>query len=204
MILNQSERQLLLQHAAIRRYPKRRLLFQRGDEGDNLFLVIDGEVEIFLGAGHDRTLISRMHAGEMFGELSLVGDCRRTASAMTVAKSSLAMIPRAEFHSCLAENAVLQAAIFDHLVSLVDGLTMRVSTAQLGAYGRVRACLCTLAGSTEAGQALPGIWRQQSLAEWAGCTRETVAKIMGQLQRGGWVRYDRGRIVILRCLPTTF
>jgi CRP/FNR family transcriptional regulator, cyclic AMP receptor protein len=204
VILGERERELLLRHAVIRRYPRGRLLFRRGDDGHSLFLVIDGEVEIFLGEDQERTLIARMHAGEVFGELSLMGDCRRTASAITVAKSSLAIVTRSEFQSRLAESGELRAAVLQHLVRLADALTVRVSTVQMGAYGRLRSCLCALAGSTDKGCAIPGIWTQQSLAEWTGCTRETVAKIMGQLRRGGWVRYNRGRIVIVRCLPTTF
>jgi CRP-like cAMP-binding protein len=204
MILGERERQLLLRQATVRRYPRGRVLFQHGDDAHSLFFVIDGEVEIFLGEPHERTLIFCVHAGQVFGELSLLKGCRRTVSAITVAKSSLAIITREEFQHCLVESAELRAAVLQHLVSLVDELTVRVSTLQLSAYGRLRSCLSTLAGSTEEAHVLPGTWTQQRLAEWAGCTRETVAKIMGQLRRGGWVRYNRGRIVIVRDLPTTF
>jgi CRP/FNR family transcriptional regulator, cyclic AMP receptor protein len=200
MRLRQAEWEVLLRHATMRKYPRGQLLFERNDEGHCAFLVAEGEVEIFLGDGAERTLIGRKHAGDLFGELSVLLDRPRMASACTVSDTVMATIPRAAFRACHAESAALQEAIHRHLASLLDEATLRLSTMHYGAYGRLRVCLCTLG---ESGQ-LPGVWTQQRLAEWAGCTRETVGKIFGELRRGGWIRCERGRIAILKPLPPYF
>jgi CRP-like cAMP-binding protein len=200
MSLRQAEWDVLLRQATVRRYPRAQLLFERNDDGHCAFLVTEGEVEIFLGDGAERTLISRKHTGDLFGELSVLFDRPRMASARTVSDTVLAIISRANFRACHAESAALQEAIRRHLVSLLDETTLRLFTMHHSVYGRLRVCLCTLG---ESGQ-LPGVWTQQRLAEWAGCTRETVGKILGELGRGGWIRCERGRITILKPLPFYF
>jgi len=203
MMLEESERALLLERAVLRRYLRGRTLFEQGEEGHTLFLVVEGEVEIFVGEGPGRTLINRELAGDVFGELSLLADRPRTASARTVSDSLLGVVSRVTFRECHASNPALQDAMRRNLIRMVDQATMRLSTVHLSAYGRLRACLCSHVAADGVG-ALPGIWTQQSLAEWTGCTRETVAKIIGELRHGGWIRNDRGRVTILRPLPPSF
>jgi len=201
MVLDEIERVLLLEHGELRRYRRDSLLFERGAEGHALFLIVEGEVEIFVGDGAGRTLIGRKRAGEVFGELALLADRPRTASARTTSNSLLAVVSRASFLACHAANPPLQDAIRRHLVATVEQTTLRLATVHLSAYGRLRTCLYDHA---EVDGTLPGVWTQQSLAAWSGCTRETVAKILGDLRRGGWIRNDRGRIAILRQLPLSF
>jgi CRP/FNR family transcriptional regulator, cyclic AMP receptor protein len=198
--LHRAEWEMLLRRATMRKYPRGQLLFERHDEGHCAFLVTEGEVEIFLGDGARRTMISRKYDGDLFGELSVLFDRPRMASACTVCRTELATISRAAFRACHAESTALQEAIREHLVILLEEATLRLSTVHHGAYGRLRVCLCTF---DEGGQ-LPGQWTQQRLADWAGCTRETVGKILGELTRGGWIRCERGRITILKPLPPSF
>src|SRR3954447_14094405 len=58
-------------------------IFQRGDPGDRLYLVVEGEVEITLPAERDGNpiVLKRLTAGDHFGELALLDGGARTASA---------------------------------------------------------------------------------------------------------------------------
>ena len=64
------------------------MLFARGDPGDCLYVVVEGEVEIFVetDAG-DRIVIERAGPGDFFGEISLLDGGARSASA--IAKTDL-------------------------------------------------------------------------------------------------------------------
>ena len=74
----------------------------------------------------------------------------------------------------------------------------------LEAYGRLRYCLYSSAHERDGVLEVPGRWTQRHLAEQTGCTRETIAKITSRLKNGGWISFERRRIVIHRELPEEF
>jgi CRP-like cAMP-binding protein len=204
MMLSEGDRNFLLEHAAVRRYRRGHLLFDRGDDATCLFVVLAGEVEIFVENCQGRTVIARKEIGEIFGELELLGGHDRTESAVTVRDSLLGVIRKAAFEQCISARPELLTAIIRHLAVAIGEMTMRLSTLSLDAYGRLRFCLSRLARQTDGFAVVEGSWTQQQLAELAGCRRETVAKILSELKRGQWIRSDRQQITILRPLPEQF
>ena len=66
-------------------------LFDEGDAGDRLYVVLDGKIKLTRTASDGReNLLSVLGPGEMFGELSLFDPRPRTASAVAVTDSKLA------------------------------------------------------------------------------------------------------------------
>jgi len=60
-------------------------LFDEGDAGDRLYVVLDGKIKLTRTAPDGReNLLSVLGPGEMFGELSLFDPRPRTASAVAV------------------------------------------------------------------------------------------------------------------------
>jgi signal transduction histidine kinase len=70
-------------------------IFREGDPGDGLYVVGDGRVQISAVVGQDqqRTL-SRPGPGEFFGEMALLDNGPRSASAVAEESSQLMFIPR--------------------------------------------------------------------------------------------------------------
>lgn len=58
------------------------MIFRQGYPADNAYIITSGEVEIF-NANPDgsESQIAILHAGEMFGELGVLDDAPRSASA---------------------------------------------------------------------------------------------------------------------------
>jgi hypothetical protein len=56
------------------------VVFQAGDPGDALYLVVSGEVEVVHEDGGGEHLIAALGPGEFFGEMALLGQPRRTAT----------------------------------------------------------------------------------------------------------------------------
>jgi CRP-like cAMP-binding protein len=204
MMLSESDRSFLLEHAAVRRYRRGHLLFDQGDDATCLFVVLAGEVEIFVENCQGRTVIARKKVGELFGELELLGGQDRAASAVTVKESLLGVIRKCAFEQCISARPELLAAILRHLAVAIGEMMMRLSTLSLDAYGRLRFCLRRLAREIDGVAVVEGSWTQQQLAELTGCRRETVAKILSELKRGQWIRSDKNQITILRPLPEDF
>jgi CRP/FNR family transcriptional regulator, cyclic AMP receptor protein len=194
----------LLPYAGQRFVRRSHTLFERGDDGREVYLVLNGQVEIFVDHWRRRTLISRKRSGQIFGELALLGGGTRTASAITVEDSCLGVVPRCNFDRCLDENPGLKENLLRDQIDLIGQLTMRVSTASLDAYSRLRFSLLDMARPAQDGLAIPNRLTQRDLAAHAGCTRETAAKIMVALKRGGWLRFESNRVLILKTLPERF
>ncbi len=72
-------------------------LFDEGDEGDRLYVVLDGKIKLTRAAPDGReNLLSVLGPGEMFGELSLFDPRPRTSSAVAVTESRLAALAHEE------------------------------------------------------------------------------------------------------------
>lgn len=81
------------------------VLFEQGDPGDALFVVLEGEVEIYV-VDHTGDKVSLLTAGknDLFGELSVLDLGPRTATARAVVDSDLLMLRRKALFSFLREN----------------------------------------------------------------------------------------------------
>src|SRR5580704_15256150 len=68
-------------------------LFDEGDAGDRLYVVLEGKIKLTRAASDGReNLLSVLGPGEMFGELSLFDPRPRTASAVAVTDAHLAAL----------------------------------------------------------------------------------------------------------------
>lgn len=202
--LSPEDRLFLRDHATVKSYKKLRHVFEKGDEGNRFFFILAGQVEIFLENDGSRTLLGRKGPAEFFGELSLLTGGPRTASVATIKDSQFAVLHKSRFFECLADRPTLWHAMVRHLAHLVNELTETRAMLAVDAYRRLRFFLYRIVRKVDGELVIDGPWTQQHLADLAGCARETVAKIMMELKRGGFVRCERHRIVLLRPLPQRF
>jgi CRP-like cAMP-binding protein len=63
-------------------YPARATIFAEGDTGTIAYVLLRGDVTIFIGTDHQR-LVTRLKPGEMFGVHALMAGSQRAASAVT-------------------------------------------------------------------------------------------------------------------------
>ena len=76
------------------------IVFRQGDRGDRLYIVVEGEVELVKeGPGQQVQLLGRVGSGECFGEMALVDDNPRMATARTVTKVNLLSVDQQTFHA---------------------------------------------------------------------------------------------------------
>ena len=69
------------------------LFIRKGDEGDCLYILVEGEVAVDLGTGKERT----MHSGDVIGELAVLTEQPRTADCRATGDAVLLRIDKAEF-----------------------------------------------------------------------------------------------------------
>jgi CRP/FNR family transcriptional regulator, cyclic AMP receptor protein len=80
--------------------PAGRTVIRQGEEGDRLYLIVEGTVHIHTSQQHLVTLGS----GRYFGELSIIDGELRSASATTETDCLFLEIGREEFHELLLRH----------------------------------------------------------------------------------------------------
>ena len=81
------------------------VLFAEGDEGDHLYVIVDGKLKLGTSSGDGReNLLSILGPGEMFGELSLFDPGPRTSTATAVTDAKLLSLGQEKLIPWLATN----------------------------------------------------------------------------------------------------
>lgn len=85
---------------------------RQGDEGDRLYIITDGQVEVLVddGAGEQRR-VNMLSTGDYFGEMALLMGEPRTASVRTNLPTNLLSLSRIDFMQLIEREAPLRTAI---------------------------------------------------------------------------------------------
>jgi CRP/FNR family transcriptional regulator, cyclic AMP receptor protein len=87
---------------AVERFLAGTRLFRAGDAGDSMFLVESGRVQIRLSDTEgDEVVLADLRSGEFFGELSLLDGKPRSADAVVLEDTTLAILSRSTFLSLM-------------------------------------------------------------------------------------------------------
>jgi CRP-like cAMP-binding protein len=68
-------------------------IFNQGEPASHFYMLVSGEVSIVVRSHESDTEVARLDPGEIFGEMALLENIPRTASAVTVEESVLFSIP---------------------------------------------------------------------------------------------------------------
>jgi len=178
-------------------------LFDEGDGGDSLYVVLDGKMKLTRAAADGReNLLSVIGPGEMFGELSLFDPRPRTSSASAVTEVTLAALP----HDALLPLLRKRPEISLHLMRALVQRLRRANdvTADLvftDVPGRVAKALLDLADrfgqQTDEGLQVHHDLTQEELAQLVGASRETVNKALADFAARGWLHISARSVLIV-------
>lgn len=87
--LSSSEVQKVLAHGILKEYAKGDTLFKKGARSNSMFLVVEGQVRIFIEFHGIEIDLTKLGKGDVFGELAAVTKSPRTATAIISKKSTL-------------------------------------------------------------------------------------------------------------------
>jgi CRP-like cAMP-binding protein len=193
----------LSQLAAPRRYPKDTVVFFENEEGDFFFIILQGRIKVtILGDDGREIILSVLGPGDFFGEMALLDNEPRSATAIAVEDSELLSLHRTDFQSVVSDNRSIQAALIKILTARLRRANHQISTlALLDVYGRVARVILDMA--REEGRRLKDgriAFRRpthQEIANRIGTTRETVTRMIKDLERQALVRIE-GREIVLQ------
>jgi len=78
-------------------YEPGEIVFNEGDTGDSLLMILSGRVEVLKRFGAEPQVIRMLGPGEYFGEMALLGRRPRSASARAVSALDLLVLPGSDF-----------------------------------------------------------------------------------------------------------
>lgn len=93
------------QSAQLRRYDAGESVFREGDPGDGLYVIAEGQVQIVCWVGQDeRRVLSSLGPGEFFGEMAVLDEQSRSATALAETEVRAHFIPREDLLRALERN----------------------------------------------------------------------------------------------------
>lgn len=96
------------------------LIFREGVRGDRLYIVMNGEVQVWKNHGSDEaSLLSTCGPGRFFGEMALVDELPRSATAVAVQTSDLLYLARDDFRGLVHRYPDLAMSIMRSLSAIV-------------------------------------------------------------------------------------
>jgi CRP/FNR family transcriptional regulator, cyclic AMP receptor protein len=92
------------------------VIFEEGSTGRELFVVLDGKVEIAKMNGTSKTVIVTLGKGEFFGEMAVIDGSSRSATAIAAAPNTRVMrINHARFVYLVSQQPAFALMIMDAL-----------------------------------------------------------------------------------------
>ncbi|SFP92612.1 CRP/FNR family transcriptional regulator, anaerobic regulatory protein/hypothetical protein [Bradyrhizobium sp. Ghvi] len=92
------------------------VIFEEGSTGRELFVVLDGEVEIAKFDGARKTSIVKLGKGEFFGEMAVIDGSARSATAIASAPNTKVMrINHARFVYLVSQQPAFALMVMDAL-----------------------------------------------------------------------------------------
>jgi CRP-like cAMP-binding protein len=183
--------------------PKASPVLRAGSAGEDVIVVLEGRVKLFAaGAGGREVVLAIRGAGELIGEMAVLGGIRRTATGVAVDTVEVGSISGGEFRAFLTEHPDVGLVLIRMLVRrLAEADRDRIDLATHDSIGRVAKRLLELAADhgvpAEVGRRIDLSLSQDELASWTGATRETVSRALRLMRALGWITTDRRAITVL-------
>ncbi|MEY3636507.1 MAG: hypothetical protein RL147_936 [Actinomycetota bacterium] len=178
------------------------ILFAEGDEGDHLYVIVEGKIKLGTSSGDGReNLLSILGPGEMFGELSLFDPNPRTSTATAVTDAKLLSLGQTKLIPWLTENPRVSLNLLASLAQRLRRTNEAVGDLVFSDVpGRVAKALIDLGErfgkQTDEGLLVNHDLTQEELAQLVGASRETVNKALADFAGRNWLKLD-GRAVLI-------
>src|SRR5260221_8061347 len=115
-----------------RHYPKDTVVFFENEEGDFFFTIISGRIKVtILGDDGREIILSILGPGDFFGEMALLDNEPRSATAIAVEDTELLSLHRTDFQNTIGDNPAISHALIKILTARLRRANHQISTLAL-------------------------------------------------------------------------
>ncbi|NVJ91963.1 MAG: Crp/Fnr family transcriptional regulator [Methylocystaceae bacterium] len=180
--------------------PNEQIIDRQADSTD-VFFIVEGRVRIIIyTVGGKEITLDDFTEGRQFGEMAAIDGLPRSASVMAIDKSLLAAMPQSRFMNLLTGHPVVAERVLKnmaHIIRISNERIMDLST--LGAANRVHAEILRQAreNMTDNDEAfISPMPIHADIGSRISSTRETVARVMNDLARKGFVERKKNGLIV--------
>ena len=185
-----------------RRFAADQVVFREGDASNTCYVIRSGRARAVREHADGRSItLAHFGPGDIFGELAMLDDERRSATVETLEETETVAILGPDMRRLLREHPEIAVKL---VVSL--GRRLRETNERLArqsfqtVQSRVAAVLAELVDAVRAEGAGDGevliTSTQADLARLAGSSRESASRFLAVLERAGIITQGRGRLVV--------
>lgn len=201
--LSEEDASLLAEQLVPRRFSASQIIFHHGDPGGLLYIITRGKVKI----AHSTTegqeaLLAILGAGDFFGELALLDDSPRSATAEALEETHTLTLHRDDFIRFLNRDPAFAYHVMHILAKRIRHLNDQISDVFfLDLNGRLARTLLKLADDhgkpVKTGILIDLALTQTDLADMTGATRVSINKTLGRFRRAKWVSTANRKLILL-------
>lgn len=178
----------IAQTGKVRNLVRGDVLFDAGDDPDSLFVVLSGRIAISIGNrpyDHRESVIALMDEGDLFGEMGMLDDSKRSAGARALEATSVLEIPYSAVRNELDNSQPLMWNVIKLLSNRLRAMDKALADSVfLDVTGRTAKRLVMLSDGKDQ-FTLPVT--QEELAGMVGASRERVNKAIASFIKLGWL-----------------
>lgn len=201
--MDKSELAHLAEVAFPKTFLKGSIILMEKELGSTLSVITKGKVKVAVTSEEGKEVILAVFSeGDFFGDLALLDGKPRSASVVAMEETELLNLGRRDFLFQLENNPKLALGIMRTLATRLRKADRQIeSLALLDVSGRVARTLLDLA--SEHGEKTPRGLRiekrptHQEIANMAGTSRETVTRVLGDMQKKNLILVEGEDIYLL-------
>jgi CRP-like cAMP-binding protein len=190
------------QVAVPRRFAAHQVIFREGDASDTCYVVETGHARAVREHPDGRSIaLAHFGPGDIFGELAMFDDERRSATVEALEDVEAIAILGADMRRLLREHADIAYKLVISLGRRLRETNERLTRQSFQTVqSRVAGVLTQLVEQARAEGAADGdvlvIATQAEVAQLAGSSRESASRFLAVLERAGIVSQGRGRLTV--------
>ncbi len=167
--------------------PAGTVLFREGEPGVVMYVVQTGEVELRRNVNGADRVIAAVYPGQFFGEMAILKNRPRSATAVVRHDARLLVINATTFEAMLRARPEIALRIISTLTDRIESANQQIELLLLPSPNhRVVQCLRRFAEEELAGQPAPGIAilvrkRASDIADKTGLTLAEVHEVLARL-----------------------
>lgn len=188
--------------AVLRRFEAGHVIFREGDGSDTCYIMRSGHARALREHSDGRTIaLAHFGPGDIFGELAMFTDERRSATVETLDEVRALAVLGADMRRLLNRHAEIAVKLVISMGRRLRAANERIARQSFQTVqSRVASVLSGLVDQARREGAQDGevliTVTQADIAQLAGSSRESASRFLAVLERAGVISQGRGRLVV--------
>jgi CRP/FNR family transcriptional regulator, cyclic AMP receptor protein len=173
------------------------VLFREGEPGKEMFVIQSGKVRLVRNIRGQDKLLAELGAGEFFGEMSIINDKPRTATATVIEDAQLLVLDPKTFEAMIKANTEIAVRMIKKLAKRLDDANNQIENLLLGdANSRIVHALLQMCAGQPKGQPVKLGVTPADVAHRTSVDDPKVAEVLSRLERSRLVLAEGGKLVV--------